>query len=127
MEQSFPLVPRGSTSFDSALTTQERPAIIPYPSAPAPDATPQQVREFCKQCFLVHRTNLSEIEAEKEAALLAEKLRVAGSGLYELSKETLVGTFGAEGEIIYHIVQSGQPGYVSRYTIHHFQFYLLSS
>lgn len=127
MEQSFPLVPRGSTSFDSALTTQERPTTIAYPSAPTPDASPKQVQEFFEQCFLAHRTHLGEIEAEKKAALLAEKLCIGGIGLYMLSKETLVGHFGGEGEVIYTIVQSGQLGYVSRYSIHHFQLHLLSS
>ena len=112
MEQSFPFVPRGSTSFDSALTTQQRPSIA-YPSAPTTDATPQQVRKFFEQCFLANRTELSESEAEEEAKRLAAKLRIRGEGLYQLSKETLIATFGAEGELIYNIVQSAQFDYVS--------------
>ena len=100
MEQS--LVPRGTTSFDSALTTQERPTMsfdsalttqerptVAYPSAPTPDASPRQVRKFFKQCFLAHRTGLREAEAEEEASQLAVKLRINGNGLYRLSKETL--------------------------------------
>lgn len=52
-------------------------------------------------------------EAEEEAKRLAAKLRIRGEGLYQLSKETLIATFGAEGELIYNIVQSAQFGYVS--------------
>ena len=112
MEQSSPPLLRGSVSFDSALTTQPRPA-IEYPCPPAPDATPPQVQEFFKQCFLVHREGLDETKAEDEATLLAEKLRIGGVGLYLLSKETFVGAFSGEGEIVYQIVQSGLFGYVS--------------
>lgn len=112
MAQSCPLAQRGSTSFDSALSTQQRP-IIAEPSAPTPDATPREVRKFFKQCFLANRTELSEREAEEEATLLSVKIRLTGASLYMLSKETLVATFGAEGEVIYNIVQSGKFGYVS--------------
>ena len=112
MEQSFPLDQRASTSFDSALSTQQRPPIA-LPSPPPPDATPRQVRQFFKQCFLANRTELSERQAEEEATLLSVKLRLTGNSLYMLSKETLIATFGAEGEVIYNIVQSGKFGYVS--------------
>ena len=87
--------------------------MIAYPSAPTPDATPQQVRMFFKQCFLAHRIELNEREAEEQATLLSEKLRIGGEGLYKLSRDTLIGTFGAEGEIVFDIVQSGKLGYVS--------------
>ena len=84
-----------------------------YPSAPAPGASPGQVEKFFKQCFLAHRTESSETVAGEEASRLAVKLRINGNGLYRLSKESLVGTVGAEGEVIYSIIPSGQYGYVS--------------
>ena len=116
MEQSFPLVQRTATSLDSALSTQQRPTIA-LPSPPTPDATPRQVRQFFKQCFLAHRTELSEEQAEEESTLLSVKVRLAGTSLYMLSKETLVATFGAEGEVIHNIVQSGKFGSSLSYSL----------
>ena len=109
MQQNFL---RNSTSFESDLSTQQRPP-IPLPAAPALDATPQEVRLFFKQCFLSQRTELSESKAEEEAAELLVKVRMTGECLYRLSRESLVATFGLEGEIIYDLVQSGREGYVS--------------
>ena len=109
MQQNFL---RNSTSFESALSTQQRPT-IPLPVAPSPDATPQEVRLFFKQCFLSQRTELSESKAEEEAAELSVKMRMTGECLYRLSRETLVATFGYEGEMIHDLVQSGSEGYVS--------------
>ena len=87
--------------------------MIAVPVAPTPDATPQQVRTFFKQYFLSNRTELSESEAEEKATKLSVKLCISGDSLYRLSKDTLIATFGAEGDVIYDIVQSGNSGYVS--------------
>ena len=88
--------------------------MIPIPIAPPPpDATPQQVRKFLKQYFLANRTALCESEAEEEATRLSVKLRVTGDSLYRSSKDTLIATFGAEGEVIYNIVRSENSSYVS--------------
>lgn len=85
--------------------------MIAQPIAPPPNATPGQVRRFLKEYFLSNRVELNENEAEEEATKLSIKLRVTGDGLYSLSKDTLIGTFGAEGELIYNILQSAKSGY----------------
>ena len=87
--------------------------MIALPSAPPPDATPEQVRKFFKQCFLVQRTELSEREAEEQATLLSVKIRVTGDALYRVRKEDFTAVFGFEGAVIYDIVQAGKFGYVS--------------
>ena len=113
MDQSLPLVQRGSTSFDSDLSTRYRP-VIALPSASTPDATPRQVRKFFKQCFLVNRTELGKREAqEEEATLLSIRLCITNNSLYKLSKKNLIIIFNTKEEIIYDILQSRKFGYVS--------------
>ena len=61
----------------------------------------------------MNETALREREVEEEATPLSAKIRVWGDSLYVLSKGTLVVTFGAEGEVVYNIVQWGKFDYVS--------------
>ena len=103
-------------SFNSALTSQsvQRPgSSLQYPNAPQPESTPAQVQQFLIQVFLINRLGLDESEANEAAEALAAKIHVTGYGLYMLSKETLVGTLGLEGEVIYRILQDGRYRYVS--------------
>ena len=104
-------------SFNSALTSQsiQRPgSSLQYPNAPQPESTPAQGQQFLIQVFLINRLGLDESEANEAAEALAAKIHVTGYGLYMLSKETLVGTLGLEGEVIYRILQDRRYRYVSQ-------------
>ena len=70
--------------------------------------------QYLDEIFLLYILYLDEREAKAGAEALAARMPMTAYGLYMLSKETLVGTLGSEGEVVYCIFQDGRYGYVSQ-------------
>ena len=75
---------------------------------PKPQASSAQVRHFLVNFFLVLDDTLTETDAEEKA----KDLRTDGKGLYEISAEQWLETFGTQGQTTYNDLQEGDFGHV---------------